>query len=112
MLSDGLQDAGGGRKITDNVIFVLKHGRAQWPNPELVSRGVPLSNSLLLGVPGSLMWEKVKKKSKTTPELRCDRPAIVLGGDINEGWGRYLTMLPNVLVRSPLLPLCSHLTAA
>lgn len=67
------------------MIFVLKHVRAKWPNPELVSRGVPLSNSLLLRVPGSLMREKMKK-SKPTPELRCDGPAAVLVGNINEGW--------------------------
>lgn len=30
------------------------------------------------------MWEKMKK-SKPTPELRCDEPTVVLGGDINEG---------------------------
>lgn len=59
LLSDGLQSAGGGQKTSDNVIFVLEHVRAKWPNPELVSRGVPLLNSLLLSVPGSLMWEKM-----------------------------------------------------
>lgn len=85
MLSDGLQDSGQGQKTTDNMTFVLKDVRAKWPNPELVSRGVPLSNSLLLRVPGSLMREKMKKP-KPTPELRCDGSALVLGGGINEGW--------------------------
>lgn len=83
-MSDGLQDAGAGQKTTDNVIFVLKHIRAKWPNPDLVSRGVPLSNSPMIRVPGNLVGEKMKK-SKPTPKLRSDRPAIVLVGDINEG---------------------------
>lgn len=61
----------GDKRPLINAIFVLKDVRAKWPNPELVSRGAPLSNSLLLRVPGSLVWEKMKKiKAPTRAEMR------------------------------------------
>jgi len=102
LLTDGLRGAGAGQKTADKVIFVLKPVRAKWPNPELVSRGGPLSNSFLLKVPGSLMWGKMKK-SKPTPEL-CGGPVLVLVGDINEGWAGQRDISPCCS-----MSLCSHL---